>query len=127
MLIKAHAGDGIWELFPAAGSVRFSDTTLDVPNQDVTFDCSREPDGADDSDRRLDYCVDFHVPHAKWLHHFNVHEHERITRGAEEPPPERRREHWVYWVNADGDDHTLITDSVVFLCNERGDTIESLR
>jgi hypothetical protein len=34
---------------------------------------------------------------------------------------------WVTWTDHRGGDVLLITDSAVFVCNDRGDTIEALR
>lgn len=35
--------------------------------------------------------------------------------------------HWVTWRDQFDETHRLVTDGPVYICNERGDTIESLR
>jgi hypothetical protein len=115
MIIKAYAGDGSWNLYEG------TDVEYLGPQNyvHVSFPDGRE-DGGYSTDERFPTTGDdvLHI-----IHSGAVLADSHATDGP------YRLMRWVKWF--DHRDRTrrtvLITDGPVFICNDRGDTVESIR
>lgn len=103
LLIKAHhPADDSFEFFEAAGDLLFLDGGATVAIS-----------AGDDNS-----LSDHRFPQAAWTHVV-------FTEPGE--PGQSRYVRWIRWRDVGGDSHRLITDAAVYICNDRGDTIEALR
>lgn len=113
MIVKAHLGDGHWGLWEAEFDLTFlgHNCFIDVP---VVHEENTDHDYWSD-DR-------FPLPGPEGL----IHVHYTQSRDDGDPPKDMHLMRWVRWYTA-GQTHLLITDGPVYICNDRGDTIEALR
>ena len=112
-IIKAYEGDGAWALWEA------DRVSLLGPNQTVEVEL--------DDDGRPQIAGD-QIPSTGANDERYVLTPGAVNRldGSDESPRQVRYMRWIEWDLAGA--HTLlVTDGPVFVCNDRGDTVEALR
>lgn len=106
MYVKAHLGDGHWKLWDVDSDLEYqgqrSFVLWEVPNDGLS---DALPEG---------------IP---YVHADVRHVHPHVEEQQDSGPP---LVHWVAWITHDAR-HLLITSGDVYLMNEQGQTIESLR
>lgn len=110
MIVKVHDRDATWEMWEA-DELRFlgPHQVIEVP----TKHNDRAGDFTYGEDERFPYADTYHVV-------------ELFDTDAEGRPVDARFVRWVWWRDVKGEMHLLITDGPVYICNSRGDTVESL-
>lgn len=110
MLVKAARGDGSWEMFEAPSGLSYLGThnLIAVPDGDH------------------DFFEDERFPHAERIH---VLTQDAIVLGDSTSKQDTILVRWVRWENQDSEpwSELLVSAHPVYVCNERGDTVEALR
>lgn len=111
MIVKICARDATWEMWEAADEIRFlgPHSVIEVPTQH--------------HDQAGEFCYgeDDRFPYADHYHVIEL-----FDTDAEGRPVPERFVRWVSWRDVRDQQHTLITDGPVYICNSRGDTVENL-
>lgn len=110
MLIKAHRGDGVYDLYEADRvSFLTQGCAIEIPAGHHPFsEDERFPSG-------WEFC---HV----------VYPDDQVLRPDGPDSEAIRLVRWVQWFHPTREEcHLLVTDGAVYICNEQGDTIEALR
>lgn len=104
LLVKTHVGDGAWKIFEADRDVEWlgSHAMIEIPAHD-------DHDFWEDERFPTDDTGTLHMPECHVLE------------------VRSRFVHWAKWFDAKGVGHILITSDPIFICNDRGDTIEAIR
>lgn len=112
MIVKAASGGGAWEMWEATHELRFlgPQNVIAVPSKH-----SPKVGGyAYGEDTRFPWADSHHVI-------------ELFDTDAEGNPVDELFVRWVTWRDRNDRPHILITDGPVYICNERGDTVERLQ
>lgn len=117
MLVKVHCGDGVYDLYEAEGlSFLGQGCALEIPAEE------------DMEERGHRFSVDERFPAGQDCTHVVYTAPPLAPSDRDAGDPRIRLVRWVAWYTPGKDEkHLLVTDGPVFLCNERGDTVEALR
>lgn len=113
MIVKAYADDGRWDLWEG---------------ERMSFLGQGNAISVDDVEHR--YSDDIRFPDGwEYFHLYRIGTPLCDPVTVEDPDPQAfRLVRWVKWFDPrEGEWHLLVSDGPVFICNDRGDTVEALR